>query len=365
VLGLGKEMRIWLFLAAVAATATLLLLSPVSGVFEPIQNRITAVQFSKNFSAQKNVQVIAESLYLDYLNDPCQPEAIIPLARFSINHDREDVFLEISVAALQSCDLPNSTVSALAIEIIPKARSNHNIFAREVAINALSRSRPNSIQTIIERASFHTETENYEAAIVDFFKLFSLAPRDSISVNLHNKYYDALFALQRYCDAAAVYETLRGRPNLRGTAFLETKIQNALQAGDCQSDGGGNRNAHNIRLNANGQFIASVMINDLNGEFLIDTGANVSIAKESFAERSSIENISTDRFSLRGIGGDVEAGLGRARSVAIGGMSTGVLEFALVRDSDVSFSFDGILGMDFIRRFDWDISQSMITLTQR
>lgn len=358
-------MKIWLFLAAFVAAATLFFLSPASSIFEPIQNRLTAIQFSKKFSARKNVQLMAESLYFDYLNDPCQPDAIISLARYSINNDREDVFLEIALAALQSCDVPNSTVSTLAIEIIPIARRNDNIFAHEVAINALSRSRPNSIQTTIERASFHTKTENYESAIVDFFKLFSLAPQDSISVNLHTEYYDALYALQRYCDAAAIYETLRGRPNLRGTALLETKIQNALQAGDCLSDRRENRNAHNIRLNSNGQFIASVTINDLNGDFLIDTGANASMTKESFAERSSIEKISTDRFVIRGIGGDVEAGLGRAKSVAIGEMSTGIFEFALVQDSDVSFTFDGILGMDFIRRFDWDISQSMITLTQR
>ena len=111
-------MRIWLFLAALAAAATLFFFSPVSGIFEPMQNRISAVQFSKNFSAQKNVQVIAESLYLDYLNDPCQPQAIIPLVRYSINNDREDVFFEISLAALQSCDLPNSTISARSLAVV-------------------------------------------------------------------------------------------------------------------------------------------------------------------------------------------------------------------------------------------------------
>ena len=361
----GERMKAKLIVAGAIIAVALLVFSPISNLILPIKNRFIAVEFSKNFSSKTMTQIQVESLYLRYLEGTCLPEAIVPLVRFAQQNQREDLFLEIATTSLQVCDLPKTTKTTLAFEVIPIARRSHNMIAYGVAIDALSQAQPNDIQTLIERAYFNAEIEKYDDASVDFFKLFAITPRETIAAHLYTQYFDTLSALNRHCEAAIIYEELRDRPKLRGKALLEAKIQGAYQAGNCSRQQNGIRNIHSVTINSDGQFIVNIYVNGFSGEFLIDTGANVSLAKTSFADSADIEIINNDNFAIRGIGGGVDAVLGQTNNLRIGTIAFGALDFAVVNDDDLRFPFDGILGMNFIRRLNWEINQSVMTLSEK
>ncbi len=134
---------------------------------------------------------------------------------------------------------------------------------------------------------------------------------------------------------------------IKANALL-TKIQGTLQ----QPEG--------IQLTKQGEhFIVRAMINDeFNVALMIDTGASISLLSEqAFAEinqYTQVDYIKDLTFSTAG--GLVTASIYQAQSLSIQGYS--VKDFLFAVSPHVGNNNDGLLGMNYLRTFEFTIDQS-------
>jgi clan AA aspartic protease (TIGR02281 family) len=137
-------------------------------------------------------------------------------------------------------------------------------------------------------------------------------------------------------------------PNYKVKAnALLTKMQRAL------------REPESIQLTKQGEhFIVQATINDsLTVSLMIDTGASISLLSEqAFAEVEQYTQVNyLQDITLNTAGGVVTASIYQAESLSIQGYL--VSDFVFAVSEHVGSSNDGLLGMNYLRAFEFTIDQ--------
>lgn len=118
-----------------------------------------------------------------------------------------------------------------------------------------------------------------------------------------------------------------------------------------------------IRRNDDGQFVARGEINGAQASFLIDTGANTVVLRQSDAERAGVDT-SALKFTvpLKTANGETNAAAVRLRSLTVGSIRMDGLEALVAAPGSLN---ENLLGMTFLRRLrSYELSGEFITLRE-
>ena len=122
--------------------------------------------------------------------------------------------------------------------------------------------------------------------------------------------------------------------------------------------------AAEITLQALGnQFLVDARLNDTrDAVLLLDTGASLSVISSELMAALGIPNRPTDRMAwFSTAGGRVKAPIVRLDSLALDGVVVENIEVGVIGELNGN-PFDGLLGMDFLRHFEFFIDQNANTL---
>jgi clan AA aspartic protease (TIGR02281 family) len=172
---------------------------------------------------------------------------------------------------------------------------------------------------------------------------------DPESLNLQWTFAQAQYQLGEFEYARSAIESLLNQPNYKIKArALLAEIEAAL------------RKPQSIPLNRQGEhFIVLALINDtFNVSLMLDTGASISLLSErafealnQFSEVAYIKDL-----NLNTAGGQVTTSIYRVDEFSIQGYAMNDFIFAV--SPYVSDDNDGLLGMNFLKRFDFHIDQN-------
>ncbi len=171
---------------------------------------------------------------------------------------------------------------------------------------------------------------------------------DVENLHLNWLYTRSLYELGEFELARNTIEPLLTAPNykIKANALL-TKIQIALRQPD------------SIQLTKQGEhFIVQATINEtFNVALMIDTGASISLLSEqAFTEVNKFTKVSyIEDITLNTAGGLVTASIYQAESLSIQGYL--VKDFVFAVSPYVGASNDGLLGMNYLRAFEFNIDQ--------
>jgi clan AA aspartic protease (TIGR02281 family) len=121
---------------------------------------------------------------------------------------------------------------------------------------------------------------------------------------------------------------------------------------------------HHIPGQSNVHFLR-VLVNTVDGNFVLDTGATFVGVTSQFASKARINTEPGNQVIMKTVGGTALADIGYAAKIAVGKAEASGVVVAVHRDGAKPFGdgVDGLLGMSFLARFQLNISPTAIELT--
>ena len=213
------------------------------------------------------------------------------------------------------------------------------------------------------RAIARETSGQHEAAVHDFRQALRLAPRLlDVPVNLAN----VLEKLGRYCEAADPLEdALSYYPGLDNRYEIENRIERLRQQGDC------------VKASLDGRLVSvpfdrkeEVIVVDArvnhghSGRFIVDTGASSVVITRDLAEKVGVRNIrKTSPVFVQTAGGVVNAYPARLESIDVHGAE--IVDLPVLVCETMGDDVDGLLGINFLNRFNVSIDHKDGTITFR
>jgi predicted aspartyl protease len=210
------------------------------------------------------------------------------------------------------------------------------------------------------RGSAYEHLRNFSSALADYTATLQLlgAP-DSVAGSEFYRISRMYAALGRYCDAITPMETFVSYcPLERRTPDVTKIITEYAQKGACET--------HYARgfatvsfLNSTGLRVLTVTVKGVNGNFILDSGAELVTVTPEFSARAKIKNEGGSQIPLRTAGGSGTADLGYADTISVGNAEAQGVAVATIEGSNDPFGskLDGLLGMSFLARFSVRMSQ--------
>lgn len=212
---------------------------------------------------------------------------------------------------------------------------------------------------------FIAETiDEYEKQLVDkkewdaLVALYSLVVEKDYSEHQSSYYYklaQAQFKLGDYYNASASLSQIIGHPLWhRKAQYFQQTIEKFI-AGDGII-------AIPVKRIDPHKFLVIATINDaIEAELLIDTGASLSVIKEKFVEEIELPVKDEEPLKLTTVSDVVEA-----RTIKLDSFGINEVKFADmsigVTEMPEGFLPDGLLGMDFLSKFEFNLDQEALTL---
>jgi aspartyl protease family protein len=109
----------------------------------------------------------------------------------------------------------------------------------------------------------------------------------------------------------------------------------------------------------------SVLINNVAGTMILDTGASFVSISSQFAFRARVPTESGSQVIMKTVGGKVSADIGYANSISVGkAVAFGVTTAVMRGDGDAfGKGVDGLLGMSFLSRFNVRLSPTGVEMS--
>jgi clan AA aspartic protease (TIGR02281 family) len=171
-------------------------------------------------------------------------------------------------------------------------------------------------------------------------------------------------ALGRYCDAISPIEMyISLDPVNRRTLQMTTIISDYAEKGDCEKQHatGTARIPFTVK---SGVRTLSVVVNNVAGTMILDTGATFVSITSRFADKATVRAETGNQVIMQTVGGKALADVGHAKSISAGKVVAFGVATAVMRDAD-SFGkgIDGLLGMSFLSRFNVRLSPTSVEMT--
>jgi clan AA aspartic protease (TIGR02281 family) len=112
------------------------------------------------------------------------------------------------------------------------------------------------------------------------------------------------------------------------------------------------------------QFFVRTKINRYNQLLLLDTGASTTaISYRVFIKLAESDKEFVGRFTVQTAGGDIEAPLYKLTAITIGSITINNVSVIVLPDESFSGTFQGLLGMNVLRNFDFRFDQEKQSMT--
>lgn len=122
------------------------------------------------------------------------------------------------------------------------------------------------------------------------------------------------------------------------------------------------KNSADIELkNYKNKYVVTLLINGIEGQFLIDTGASISAIKESLIDEFDLEETSRT-MRIHTASNTVRSQLFKASSFGVDGFELNNFILAPM-NLPGSRQFDGLLGMDYLKHFEFSLDQNTKALS--
>ena len=214
------------------------------------------------------------------------------------------------------------------------------------------------------RAMAYDRLDEFPLAIGDYLNTIQLAgdPKQVLGDVFFN--VSRMYAkLGRYCDAITPMETYISFDPNRRTPQTTKIIAEYADKGNC--DTGYARGSARIAIpgQSNVHFLR-VLVNGVEGNFILDTGATFVSVTSQFASKARIRTELSNQVVMKTVGGTALADVGYAAKVAVGkAEGSGVVVAVQTDPKPFGDRVDGLLGMSFLARFQLNISPTVIELT--
>ena len=109
----------------------------------------------------------------------------------------------------------------------------------------------------------------------------------------------------------------------------------------------------------------SVVVNNVAGTMILDTGATFVSITSRFADKATVRAKTGNQVIMQTVGGKALADIGYAKSISAGKAVAFGVTTAVMRDDSDPFGkgVDGLLGMSFLSRFNVRLSPTEVEMT--
>jgi tetratricopeptide (TPR) repeat protein len=325
--------------------------------FETVYTELGIQPLPSNVERQERVQ----SRLAQLTREPCYRDAAVNLAR-----------------ALLDAGYPREAATSLrsfvkrcgsAPEVLPLAftgleRINDFSGALEVA-NELVEAVPASAAFRYWRALAYDRTGKFSQAMLDYMNAIQLAgdPKH-VGGDVFYKWAQSYAALGRYCDAISPIEIyISLDPAKRRTPQTTKIISDYADKGNCDTRYATGTARVPFAVGSNVRTL-SVVVNNVAGTLILDTGATFVTITSRFAIKAKVSMESGNQVIMKTVGGKTLADIGHANSVSVGKAEALDVITAVLRDDSNPFGngIDGLLSMSFLSRFNVNLSPTEVEL---
>lgn len=233
-------------------------------------------------------------------------------------------------------------------------------FERAIELStAVLQERPDNHVVFYLRARAYQATKRYEESLNDFVAVFTiftdLKPVPSEVFMRMSSVYEAL---DLPCEAMTpIRNYIAVEPGKRMNSVLKARLTDLEVKGKCPPSTESKAKVF-VPRRADGMIVATVSVNGVPGDFVIDTGATYVTVTKRHAAKLHLKTDRAPRVRVQTASGLTSAQLVSAARVSLGSVSALSVE-TVVLDKDFSMDVDGLLGLSFLSRF------SQVTLSSR
>ena len=282
--------------------------------------------------------------------EPCDQKAIVGLAN-ALEHEgyrREGAKAHIKFSELCGGHAPSLRAAANILLDL-----SDNVGAASVA-SSLIDMEPFNNNGYFLRAVAYEKAGLSQKAINDYTTAIELfGDKDHISSAGYEGLARSYDKLGRYCDAAASIETwVASNPARRETSQSRMMISSYRSKGSCAVGAGPKEEVFAIS-HPNHVVTLQATINEVRGNFILDTGATFVALKSSFAQKAKVDVDQDSSIKMNTANGLVDAKSGRAKSIRLRSLQAQDVAVVVQADSKGLYgeNVDGLLGMSFLSRF--------------
>jgi clan AA aspartic protease (TIGR02281 family) len=213
------------------------------------------------------------------------------------------------------------------------------------------------------RALAHDGNKSFKSAIDDYVTAIEMfGNKDRInSVGYYNMARD-YERLGQFCDAMLPIERwVALDPSRHDTTQTRAMLSDYAAKGGCAAASSGG--TETFPAAGPGRVVkVSVLINNVSGTFILDTGASYVVMKASFAEKAKIDLEQGSTVRLHTANGVVDGKRGRADMIQLRSLKARGVPVVIEADDSAAYGAEGLLGLSFLSRFNLTIDGSTVKI---
>jgi clan AA aspartic protease (TIGR02281 family) len=204
------------------------------------------------------------------------------------------------------------------------------------------------------RALARDGNKSPKGAIDDYITSIELfGNKDRIGAAVYYKMAGDYANLGQFCDALLPIEQwIALDPSRHTTSQTQAMLSDFTAKGGCAAATTGNAETFPA-ARAGGVIRVPVVVNNVSGIFILDTGASFVALKESFAKKANIEIDLGTAVRLHTANGIADGKRGRAETIQLRSLKARSVPVVIEADTAAAFGdrVDGLLGLSFLSRF--------------
>jgi Aspartyl protease len=326
--------------------------------FEVIYNELGIQSLPSSIEGQQRISSRLAQLH----REPCYRDAIIGLGRALLNAGYPREAATSLRSFVKRC---GSAPEILPLAFTALERINDFAGALEVA-NELVEAVPASGSFRYWRALAYDRSGKSSHAMVDYMNAIQLfGDPKTVPGHVFYEWAQSYAALGRPCDAISPIEMYVSLDPVKRRTPQTTKIiSEYAERGNCDTHyaTGAARVPFAVGL---GVRTLNVLVNDVAGTLILDTGATFVSITSRFAIKARVATESGNPVIMKTVGGKAFADIGYVNSISVGKAAASGVTTAVMRDDGEPFGkgVDGLLGMSLLSRFNVRLSPTEVEMT--
>ena len=314
-----------------------------------------AIDVPKNVAANAAIRQPLEELG----RERCDKEAISHLAKAL---DQAGYRREAAVAQVNFSSQCGGHAPALRGAVNMLLKLSDYTTAEHIASD-LIRLDPFSDNGYFLRALAHDGNKSFKSAIDDYVTAIELfGNKDRISsISYYNMARD-YERLEQFCDAMLPIERwVAIDPSRHDTSQTRAMLSDYAAKGGCAAANSGGIEI--FPAARPGSVVkVPVVINNVSGTFILDTGASFVVMKARFAQKANIDVEQGSTVRLHTANGVIDGKRGRADMIQLRSLKARGVPVVVEADDAAAYGAEGLLGLSFLSRFNLTIDGSSVKI---
>jgi aspartyl protease family protein len=314
-----------------------------------------AIDVPKNVAANAAIRQPLEELG----RERCDKEAISHLAKAL---DQAGYRREAAVAQVNFSSQCGGHAPALRGAVNMLLKLSDYTTAEHIASD-LIRLDPFSDNGDFLRALAHDGNKSFKSAIDDYVTAIELfGNKDRISsISYYNMARD-YERLEQFCDAMLPIERwVALDPSRHDTSQTRAMLSDYAAKGGCAAANSGGIEI--FPAARPGSVVkVPVVINNVSGTFIFDTGASFVVMKTRFAQKANIDVEQGSTVRLHTANGVIDGKRGRADMIQLRSLKARGVPVVVEADDAAAYGAEGLLGLSFLSRFNLTIDGNSVKI---